>query len=304
MDGKWLLRQLRGLLNEDSDSDFLSDVESYSYLYDAAVSFAGQTRCLKNTQSITTVADQTDYTLSADFVELYLKNRDNRFYLKYNDGAYNTFITFKDHEDIIYSDNTDSVVIPDHFTIQDEEDLGSRISGTTTSAGASVGGESSCTDSGGGFSGYASVGDAIHNTTDGSEGVVLAVVSDTVLTTAMFDGAENDWTSGDAYIIQPQGRLRIILDPPPATSGHTVTIQYAQRPDPVYSDYGIYRFQNQYASALIKYAAWLYKYSDLDPQTGNAYYQYWKQMVKEAKGKLDKTFRRTRFTVNPKKRRQ
>lgn len=304
MDGKWLLRKLRGLLKEDVDSDFLTDFESYGYLYDAAVEFVNQTRCLKAKQTITTVADQTDYNLDADFVELFLKNSDNRFYVTYNDGSTNSFLTFKDWEDIIYSDNSTSILLPDNFTVQDVEDLGSRVTGTTTSAGAGVAGESTLTDSAGSFSTTVSVGDIVHNTTDGSDGIVLSVTSGTALTTALFDGTDNDWTSGDAYVIQPQGRLRLILDPPPSTSGHTITVNYLQRPAPVFSSYGVYRFSSQYSSALVKYAAWLYKYADLEPQTGNSYYQYWIRAIKDAKAKLDKTFRRTSFNVNLKKRRQ
>lgn len=304
MDGKWILRQLRGLLKEDEDSDFLTDFESYGYLYDAAVTFAAHTRCLKGTQSITTVADQKSYTLNADFTEMYLKNESNRFYLILNDGSYNTFITFKDYEDILYSDNDDSVPIPDNFTIQDVESLGDRITSTATSTGSNTAGECTLTDTTATFEDNVSIGDIVHNTTDGSDGIVLSVVSDTELTTALLDGTDNDWTSGDSYVIQPQGRLRIVIDPPPSTSGYTITVHYIKRPDPVYSDYGVYRFPSQYGSALVKYAGWLYKYSDMEPQTGDAYFRYWQYMLKEAKAKLDSTFRRTRFSVNLKKRRQ
>lgn len=304
MDGKWLLRQLRGLLGEDADSDFLSNFDSYGYLYDAAVTFTGATRCLKGEQSITTIADQSSYTLDAEFIELYLKNVDNRLYITYNDGDSNTFLTFKDYEDIVYSDNTDSVPVPSRFTIQDVVDLSSRISRSTTSNGTSSGGECVLTDSGGSFSTTVSIGDIVHNTTDGSDGIVLSVDSDTELTTALFDGVDDDWTSGDSYVIQPQGRFRIILEPPPATSGHTITIYYIQRPVPVFSDYGIYRFPNQYGGALIKYAAWLYKYKDLEPNTGDAFFQYWTLMLKQAKSQLDKTLRRSKFSVNLKRRKR
>ena len=50
---------------------------------------------------------------------------------------------------------------------------------TTTSAGAAVGGASTLTDTGGDFSDV-SPGDIVHNTTDGSDGIVLSKTSSTV----------------------------------------------------------------------------------------------------------------------------
>ena len=61
MDGLNLLRLIREGLDEDSSSDFLDDHLSYDYLYEAALAFVSKTKCLRTTQSITTVADQEAY---------------------------------------------------------------------------------------------------------------------------------------------------------------------------------------------------------------------------------------------------
>lgn len=304
MDGKEALYRLRNLLNEEADSGFLDEKTSYDYINDAAREFAGRTKCLKNSQAITTVGSQTGYTLNANFMSLYLKNENNRHYALYNDGSssYNDFIYWKDYEDIILADNVDSVAKPSHFTIIDDSTLDTQVTGTATSTGAATGGQCTLTDTAADFS-NASAGDIVHNTTDGSDGVVLSKTSTTELVTALFNGTADDWTSGDAYVVQPQGRIQLILDPLPSTSGHTLTVHYIQRPDPVFSDYGTFRFQPQYMDAIIKYAAFLYKYRDREPNYGDAYFQYWDRQVRMANHSINSTFKRNRITVNMKARR-
>lgn len=302
VDGKSLLKGLRELLSESSDSEWLDTRTSYSYLYQAAVEFVNRTSCLRNEQSITTVANQKSYILNADFLKLYLKNSSNKYYLKYNDGSTNHFINFRDYEDIIYEDQTTSKSIPDNFTIIDDATKDTRLSSTTTSAGASSGGESTLTDSTADFADV-SAGDVVHNTTDGSDGVVVSKTSSTALVTALFDGTADDWTSGDAYVIQPQARVKIVFDPPLSTASHTVTVYYIQRPAPVFSSYGIYRIQSTYMQALIFYAAYLYKYRDSKSNTGDRYYQYFDNEIRKSGAVLNSTFRRRGWHINLKARR-
>lgn len=304
MDGASCLYRLRQLLNEDANSAFLDDRTSYDFINSAAIEFVERTSCLKSTQSITTVADQREHTLNADFIKLYLKDKNNRLYCKYNDGSssYSDFIYFKPYEEIIYEDNVDSVSDPTHFTIIDDATLDSQVTGTTTSAGAASGGQSTLTDTGADFSDV-SAGDMVHNTDDGSVGVVLSKTSPTVLVTALFGGTDDDWTSSDAYVIQPQGRLQFQFDPPPSTSSHTVTVYYIQRPAPVYSDYGVFRLQPQHMEAILKYAAFNYKYRDQDPNFGDAYFQHWENELKKSSATLNNAFGRNRIKVNMKVRR-
>jgi len=304
MDGKTALYQLRRLLNEDANSAFLDDRTSYEFINSAAIEFVERTKCLKATQTITTVADQRGYTLNADFITLYLRDKANNLYLKYNDGSssYSDFIYWKDYADLILEDNIASVSKPSHFTIIDDSALDSQVTGTCTSAGALSGGQATLTDSAADFSDV-SAGDIIHNTTDGSDGVVLSKTSSTVLVTALFGGTENDWDSSDAYIIQPQGRLQLQFDPPPSTASHSLTVYYIQRPQPVFSDYGVFRFQPQHMEAIIKYAAFNYKYRDQDPQFGDAYYQHWEREIRKSADTLNSSFSRNKLKVNMKVRR-
>ena len=74
MDGKTALRVLREILNESSTSSFMDDRISYDYLDKAYIEFVQRTDLLKTFQSITTVKDQANYELNADFLNLYLTN--------------------------------------------------------------------------------------------------------------------------------------------------------------------------------------------------------------------------------------
>lgn len=300
MDGKTLLYKLRNLLQEDASSGYMDDRTSYDFLYEAAVMFVSRTKCLRATQAITTIAETSEYTLSADYIQLYLKNPSNEFFIKYNNGSTDTFLSEKDYEDIVYENNTTSATIPGNFSIIDDSTLDSQVTGTATSAGAVTGGQCVLTDTTGNFSDV-NAGDIVHNTTDGSDGVVLSKTSSTTLVTALFGGTNNDWSSSDAYVIQPQGRMKLKINPPPSTSSHIATVYYIQRPAPVYSDYGVYRFPAQYSDAIIKYAAWLYKYRDEEPNFGNAWFQHWDAGVRQYAQIMKGSTKRTKFTVSFKK---
>lgn len=303
MDGKELLYGLRNLLNESADSGFMDDKTSYYYLNEAAYEFIRRTKFLRESQTITTVADQSAYDLNADFIEVYLRDYEKQPFIKINDGSTDQFIFWRNYEDIKYSNNTTSAAIPGFFTITNDSDLDSRLTGTATSAGAASGGECTLTDTAADFS-TANVGDTVHNTTDGSSGKILSKTSTTVLVTALFGGTNNDWSNADAYVIQPQGRLQLILDPPPSTAGYTITVDYVQRPAPVYSDYGIFKIQSQYMDALIKYAFWLYKYRDGEPNYGDNMYTYFDRQVRAAQGTINNTYRRNDVSVNLKARKR
>jgi len=302
MDGKSLTNGLAALLNETvASSSFLESRVSYDYIYEAACEFCRRTRVLTATQTITTVADQSTYDLNADFLSLYLRDNDNRYVVKLNDGSNDYYLTFRDYEAIVYANNTTSVTIPSNFSIIDKPTQTTRITGSVTSAGALSNGECSCIDSGAPFSNV-SVGDDIHNITDGSDGVVLSVTSSSALVTALFGGTDNDWDSSDVYMVVPQGRKQLVLDPPPSEDGYRVTIIYIQKPNPVYSPYGSYRFDRQYEPAIIKYAAWLYKYRDSEPNFGDAFYRYWDTQVRMAAKVEHKSLNKPSMRVNFNKR--
>ena len=86
------------------------------------------------------------------------------------------------------------------FTACGFEDSASPTTGTDdTSSGAAF-----LTDSGASFTTNQFVGFIIHNTTDGSSGVITANTATTV-TATLENGTNNNWDSGDAYIIGGAG---------------------------------------------------------------------------------------------------
>ena len=297
MDGKELSYRLRQLINEDANSDFIDSKTTYQYLWEAARDFTAATNALRSSQSITTVASQQGYTLNANFGQLYLRNDDNEFVIKYNNGTTETFLPWKAYQEIIYENQTAEVSVPSYFTLIDDPTLDTKISSTTTSAGAATAGESTLTDTAADFSDV-SAGDIVHNTADGSDGIVLSKTSTTVLVTALFGGTDNDWTSGDAYVIQPQGRLQLYLNQPLSTASHTITVYYTQVPPPVFSDYGTYRFQQGSTDAIIKYAAWLYKYRDKQQDFGDALFTHYERQLRRINAHMDAGVNKNKMRVS------
>lgn len=280
MDGKQLLYELRQILNEDSSSAFLDDRTSYKFLYDAAITLASMTGVLTGTQTITTVANQANYSLNPDFIRIALVNDDGSPIIKYTDGSNGvSWLSHADRSVQIRANNTTSSR-PSTFSVQSAA-LNTRLTGTATSSGAASNGEATLTNSGANFTNVAP-GDVVHNTTDGADGFVLSKTSNTALVTALFGGSGNDWQTSDAYVIQPQGRFELYLDAPPDTSSETLTVYYVKRPDPVFSPYGAYPFPAQYNQAMLCYAAWLYKYRDREPNYGDAFYKFWDLKMRES----------------------
>lgn len=302
MDGKSLSDKLAIIIQESiTTSAFLDSRATYGYLYEAALEFCRRTQCLTGTQTITTVADQAAYDLNADFLSLYIVNSFNELSVKYNDGTSDYWLVFRPYESVYYTNDTTSVLIPSLFSLRDKQSLASKIASTATAVGASAYGECTLTDSTAPFTNV-SVGDEVHNITDGSDGVVIVKTSTSALVTCLFGGTNNDWTSSDAYVIVPQGRKQIVLSPPPSTASHTVTVEYIQKPDPVYSFYRTYRFDATYEDALVKYAAWMYKYRDRDPNFGDAFYKLWEEKLRKASSDTRRQLSRNNMKVNFNKR--
>ena len=284
MDGATLFRSLREAIGEAASSQYIDFRTGYQYLWDAAIAVCYRTRSLKNTQTITTVAEQTTYVLNADFLELDLTDHRGLPIIKYSDGTSTYWISIDDYHKIVRANNTTSVSVPSLFTIIDKNSLYSQVTGTATSAGSASAKVSTLTDTGGLFTttDYVSAGDVVHNTTGASSGLVLSVTSATALSTALYDnatGASEGWTQDDAYVIQPQGRYQLILDPPPSTAGHTITVYYIQRPAPVFHDYGVYRFPAHHQNALVDYAAARYKLRDKEGSMWNAFKKEWTERI-------------------------
>lgn len=304
MDGKTLLRDLRQFLQEASTSSFLDDKTSYDYLYKAAIEFVTRTRINTGTATITTVAGQAKYDLPADFLQMYLTDDKNRLFVKYNDGVSDTFINWRDFDPVVLANQTTSVPIPNTFSIVDSNDA-SRLSGTATATGTLTAPdtETILTDSTATFTDVWP-GDIVHNTTDSSSGYVTVKGSGTSVSVVLFDGTTNKFTSADKYIITPQGRFAVVLDPAPQTSGQTVTVYYLKRPAPVYSPFRAYSFPVDYKHALILYAAWMYKNRDREPRYADYEYKYFDDQVRKASEMYGRAKNRHSVRVNMQKRAQ
>jgi hypothetical protein len=305
MDGWTMLMQLREGLGESSTSDYVNDQLSYSYLYDGAKEFNRRTASITGIQTITTVADTAEYNLNTDYSGLYLRDREGAFFIKYNDGTNDTFITVKPYEDVIYDNQTTSVTIPDYFSIRHATSQVANITGTASADGAESNGEATLTDTSSAtkFS-TVSVGDAVHNTTGSEHGIVITKTSNTALVTAIFDssGTAQGWSSGDSYIIVPQPRFALVFDPPPSTSGHTATIQYIKNPAPVFSPYRSYQFPQENGE-IVAYAVGRYKFRDSDIQGGSVWLQQADRSAKLSGATVKKSKDSNTWHMNLKRRR-
>lgn len=399
MDGKEAIRRLEELLDEESTGTWLEDRTTYDYLYEAAKEFVSRTAWLTDTYRFLTDTDIADYDLPVDFMGMYLRDRSNRFFVKYRTDGANYTLPHRDYEDIKYNEpystyaiqlgnmsygtnkfidddqdfsafdvgssgsssdtaykitvyqndgterwayigdaasSTDRVNVykdkkwvtagwngdsagtpsyykvenistgtPTYFSIKARDELHSQITGTCTSArDKSADGLSVLRDSSGVFltTDYVSPGDVIHNVTDGSTGVVVTVTNATTCTVALFGGTDNEWDVSDAYVIQPQGRSQIVLDTPPSVENQIVEVDYIKSPNPVYSSYATYNIPDRAMEAIIKYAAWMYKYRDGEPQFGDALYVMWDKGVREFDRRFNPDKKKRGFTVNYKKR--
>jgi hypothetical protein len=219
--------------------------------------------------------------------------------IKYYDGSNTEWLNWESYSDYLQNGNDPGT--PQSFAVVDATPP-TRLTGTNFATAAASGGESLLSAYGVSFvSSYP--GDMVVNTTAGKEYVGVALVPGAHLTTAMFDltvrgGAYAGWTAGDTYMIQPSSRYQIVLDPPPDTSGETVTVAYYARPLPVYSDYGTYPFATGYEEALIKYAVWLYKYRDSKQNMGDPLYLAYEREMRKGKNVNRKAVGGVGFRVN------
>jgi hypothetical protein len=295
MDGYTLKRELRQVISEPSDSDWVDSMWAYDTLHKAACEVVRRTECVLTSSTITTVASQVAYDMPVDYMNLFLKNDQNEFYVKMNDGTNNYFITWRDYSGVVSANQSVAVTIPDHFTIRGKATIAANVTGTASASSAVSGGE--CTlNVAAPIS--VNVGDTVHNVTDGSHGYVLSATSTTAYVTALFDGTDNDWTNGDTFVIVPQSRYEFLLDPAPKTSGYVVTLEYVQRPLPIYSLYRSYRIPMAYKDAVVQYAAWLHKYRDREPNFGDMFYKHFDMLCRSAGNATNKSLNRGDFKVN------
>jgi hypothetical protein len=268
VEGFSLCRTLAELLNESATSSFLNSRDSYEFIWEAVLDFNKRTHYQTNVQTIAISPGVAAYNLNPDYVDLALFDSYNQKFIKYTTGGNDSFLYAQLYATSVLQDTSTAVSPPTYFSINDAAVM-PNWTGTASSAGASVNGECTLTDTTATFT-NAFPGDFVHNTTDGSSGVVIAVTSATQVVCALFEGTSNDWSPADAYIIVPQARWQIVFTPAPA-SADTATISYIQRPTPVYSPYRSYRLPLDAKLPVVSFAAFLYKYKDREPNFGDAY---------------------------------
>jgi hypothetical protein len=137
---------------------------------------------------------------------------------------------------------------------------------------------------------------------------VIKKTSNTALVTAMFLtpsslAANKNWAVADAFVVIPQGRVQVVLDPAPTTAGDIIEIDYVKRPDPVYSPLGSYPFVLDYQNPLVYYAAFLYKYRDREPQYGDMLFRSFDRALKMGINAVDQAYSRNTLKVIMKGRR-
>jgi hypothetical protein len=303
IDGYTLLFELREALNETSASAFMNDRVSYGYLWDAALKINLNIAALTSTQTISALTSTSIYNLNPDYMGLYMRDFQKNLFIKYNDGSSDTFITFQTYEELYYQNNSTATSIPWRFSLKDITSAISNITGTASAIGTVSDGEATLTDTSS-ASKFSTVnpGDIIHNTTSGYHGMVIAKISETALITAIFnaDGDAQSWAASDYYIIIPQGRFALVIDPPSSTASHTITVPYIKKPVPVFSPYRSYDFPFECKEALVQYAVFKYKYRDREPSFGDKFMQWFGQEVGQERKAMRKAVNRGGFTMNMK----
>lgn len=297
MEGHSLTRGVKKLLQESDSGTFLDSRFTYDLLYGAICDFNYKTHFLTSSQSISVVAGTTAYNLNPDYGSLRDMSDENQYFIKYVTGGATYFLYPLDRSDAVLANNTTQVAVPSGFYIADATAI-ANITGSATVTGSVVNGETTLTDSGAPFTNVVA-GDFVHNTTDGSHGRVVSVTSTSAIVCALFDGTNNYFTATtDAYVIVPQTRYQLILDPPPSQTA-TITLHYVQVPTPVYSPYRKYRLPDVYSDAIIKYAAYLYKYRDKEPNFGDAFYKTYQMHLARAISEMRRSLpQRNSFKVN------
>jgi hypothetical protein len=123
------------------------------------------------------------------------------------------------------------------------------------------------------------------------------VISKVTATTYLVESRSGTFTDGEVISDGTNSR-DCGAGYPTFTGQQTVTVNFLQRPDPVYSDYGSYRFATGYEEALIKYACWLYKYRDLTPDMADKFYTFYDIQLRKAKNIHNKAVGKVGFKVN------
>lgn len=258
MDGKSLLNAVLDLCDDrNAAAELYHRRRIFECLDHACAIFCRSVRNYKASATLTTVHAQQDYALPADFIDLYMK-RGGGYFVRYYDGTDYSWPRVVPWEELFQANLTDEESVPSRVSIREAESAAVAITGTATATAAKGSdGLATLTDSTKAFLTTNRVWprDKIHNTTDGSSGVVVSVPTATTLRVALFEGGNDDWTSGDAYTIVPAAEKQLSLEAAAETAGHLILVPYIAMPEPVYSDYGAWRLPERSCRGIAAGAA-------------------------------------------------
>jgi len=271
MIGLRLLQEfLDGIDTKEFSEAYITKKRAYECLDLAACIFARDTRALKRETEITTAAEQQEYPLPPSFIDLYMRDADDNFFVRYTGD--NNIISWPIQipPDYIYlMHETTPQDYPPHFSIEDVHAEQALITGAATSPGAAANGRSILEDSTKNFltTNRVCPRDRIYNNTAGAEGMVLSVIDATHLYTALFSGNNiEEWDASDTYTIIPATAALIKLAYPSLTAGHKIAVPYVSLPSPVFWDLGAWTYPERVCKAITSGAAALFK-------TGKTEYQ-------------------------------
>lgn len=262
MDGKELVQAFLDAVDRaEADLLELQPRAIYQALDLAACEFARQTRLFTRTATIVMVAAQQRYDLPPDFISIYGSSPDGRLVAKYTDLGGTVYWPCALDEGLLFRDDDTATAEspPDAFAIVPRQASETRLTGTTTSAGAAAGGEATLTDAVNTFTSVVEVRDRVHNTTKSSSGLAIAVAAH-ALTCCMFGGTGAGFGSGDAYVIVPGATQQVLLDHPATAvaAGETLAVPYIALPPPVFSDYASWPFKPSTSQKIAQEAAFQY----------------------------------------------
>lgn len=262
MDGKQLTREFLDAVDRaETDLVELQPQGIFRALDVAACEFARQTRLITRMATITSVDGQNRYDLPPDFLAIFGggdRARGGRLVGKYTDAAGGVTWPFAVNEALINQDEDAETEEspPKVFAVVPRQTAESRLSGSTTSAGAAAGGEAALNKTGESFTSTVEVRDRVHNLTTEADGIVIAVVSNILLTCAMFGGKSASFGSGDSYVIVPGATQQVLLGRKSNAAAETLKVPYIAAPPPVFSDYASWPFPEHTGRAIAGYAAY------------------------------------------------
>lgn len=222
----------------------------------AAIEFVLETKCHKKTFETRLAAGATKVSLPWDFLELHAKDRNNRLVcmLKAPDGAV-TWLRVSTDE-IVFTDGP-GTGSPSRGHVTQTSTVMPEILLTAAATEKAAGGVAllSLTDPGYAICSHVSIGDDAKNLMDNSSGVVVGT-SPVVASIAFFNGEDNDIDAGDEIVISPKPRHLFGFDAAIPEAGWTLVVPYVAKPNPVYSDFGQFPFNEVEGRAIAYYGAY------------------------------------------------